>query len=102
MNNWPARIVYVFLGATAIAAILFGYAYFIEPNRLVVNKTELKIKGWNKAFDGLKIVAIGDIHGGSNAITADKLREIVTKANEQEPDMIVLLGDYVSNLEDRR
>jgi predicted MPP superfamily phosphohydrolase len=31
----------------------------------------------------------------SNAITVGKLREIVTKANEQEPDMIVLLGDYV-------
>jgi len=41
-------------------------------------------------------VMIGDIHGGSNNVTEEKLREIVGRTNEQNADVVVLLGDYVT------
>lgn len=85
----------------AVAAVLLlgvgllGWAIWIEPNRLVVRPTTLTIPTWPSGFAGCKIVALSDLHVGSPHITLDKVRTIVARANEQQPDLIVLLGDYV-------
>ncbi len=76
--------------------LLITYGFLIEPNRLVINNYKLKIKKWSPTLNGLKIVAISDIHAGSNFITEDKIRRIVVEANAQNSDFVVLLGDYVS------
>ena len=96
MKKINIKLIILIASFTALFFVCLGYAYFIEPNRLVVKHDTLQIKGWNPAFDGLKIVLIGDIHGGSNNVTEAKLRQIVEKTNEQNADLVVLLGDYVS------
>lgn len=94
--------------AVAASPLLFvfllalAYSYFIEPQRLVITTAELKIAKWNEAFDGIKIVVISDIHGGSNGVDEAKIRRLVERANEQDPDLIVLAGDYVSQAGPRR
>ncbi|MCZ2392131.1 MAG: metallophosphoesterase [Acidobacteria bacterium] len=84
----------VFLAVAA--ALCVAYGYFIEPRRLVITNEEIRLKDWPQALDKYKIVAIGDIHAGSNGVDREKLRRIVAEANAQRPDLIVLLGDYVS------
>jgi predicted MPP superfamily phosphohydrolase len=99
----PKGIIRRFRGALVILAFLasgglacLSYAYFIETDRLVVNYSEIKVKTWNPAFDGLKIVMLSDIHGGSKNITREKLRYVVEVTNGLDADVVVLLGDYVS------
>lgn len=86
----------ILAGAAAVGLLLLSYSYFIEPNRLVVNQTELKISGLDPAFDGLRIVAISDIHGGSNGSSENNIRHLVETVNAQNVDAVVILGDYVA------
>ena len=98
MKSWISK---VGVGTAVLAVVFLGclaYAYFIEPNRLVVNHSTISIKNWNPAFDGVKIVMLGDIHGGSNYVTEERLRHVVRKTNEQQSDLVVMLGDYVSEV----
>ena len=72
------------------------YGFFIEPNRLVLRQETIQIDNWPKELTGLRIGLIGDIHTGGPFINEQKLRKIVDLTNQQKPDLIVLLGDYMS------
>ena len=76
-------------GASAI------WAFFIEPNRLVVNHDAITIDSWPKELSGLRIAMIGDVHTDTRYINEAKLQKIVDFTNAQNPDVIVLLGDYI-------
>src|SRR5689334_13046232 len=91
-----SKLRYWIAGFVAFGITCLAYAYFIEPNRLIVTESTIYIKNWNPAFDGLRIAMIADIHGGSNNVTEEKIREVVARSNEQNPDVVMLLGDYVS------
>ena len=96
MKKWSTKVVLGIITSAAVSAGCLVYAYFIEPNRLVINESTITIKHLNPAFDGMRIVMLGDIHGGSNGVTEEKLRQVVATINEQNADIVVLLGDYVS------
>ncbi|HJS51171.1 MAG TPA: metallophosphoesterase [Pyrinomonadaceae bacterium] len=96
------RLGLLLIGIFICGLLLLGYAYLIEPHRLVVNKQNIEIGGWDPAFEGLRITMISDIHGGSHGVDEARIRDIVQLANAQNADLIVLLGDYVSQpLENR-
>jgi uncharacterized protein len=74
------------------------WAFFIEPNRLIVHQETVQIEKWPAELGGLRIALIGDVHTGAWFIDDRKLQRIVELTNQQQPDLIVLLGDYmVSN-----
>jgi uncharacterized protein len=71
------------------------YAFLIEPNRMVVREETLRLEKWPAGFDNLKIAVLSDLHVGSPFIDADKLSYIVAQTNATEPDLIVILGDFM-------
>lgn len=94
--NWLRRnYLRIVVSAIAIAAFLLWWGLWWEPNRLVVNPVDITVPQWPKGLVGLKIVALSDLHVGAPHITLDKVRDIVQRTNEQQPDVVVLLGDYV-------
>ena len=72
------------------------WSVLIEPNRLVVRHEAITIASWPKDLSGIRIGVLSDIHTGGPFIDEKKLRQIVQLTNEQHPDLIVLLGDYMS------
>lgn len=96
MKSLLKRIIFFSLPLIIVLASVAVYSLFIEPARLVLHQEDLKIPNWSAKLNGFKIVAVSDIHGGSKYITEEKIREVVRLANEQNPDLIILLGDYVS------
>lgn len=87
-------IICVFL--FSVLLFLSLWALWYEPSSLIVKNYDLKITKWNPAHDNLKIVAISDIHGGSNFVDEEKIKQVVRLTNEQNADLVVLLGDFVS------
>lgn len=74
--------------------MLIFWASKIEPNLIVINEQNLYLPNWNQKLDGLKIAVISDLHIGSTYIDNNKIDIIKDKINSQNPDLILILGDY--------
>ena len=102
MKKLIKRILITFVALLLILGSLLIYSVYIEPFRLTIETAELKIPNWSDRLNGFKVVAISDIHGGSHSVSEERLKDVVELTNQQNPDLIVLLGDYVSELNYRK
>lgn len=66
----------------------------------MINEVSLNVPNWSEELNGFKVVAISDIHGGSHTITEERILSIAEEINKQNPDIIVILGDFVSQVHD--
>src|SRR5207249_83096 len=74
----------------------FGYSTLIEPRRVEINHLRLAVKGLPRAFDGLTIAHLTDLHR-SRFVSADYLNHCVALANATHPDLILFTGDYLTH-----
>jgi len=96
--KWRRYIRIALLALLLIVLSCLVWGFFIEPNRLIVRQETIQIDNWPKELSSLRIAVIGDVHTGAWFIDDRKLMRIVELTNQQQPDLIVLLGDYlVSN-----
>jgi len=87
-----------FLSLGLVGAATSAYAVVVEPLlRQRVTRYDLKLRRWPDDLR-LTIAVIADIHACQPWMTLDRIYSIVRQTNELKPDLIVLLGDYVSSM----
>jgi len=89
------RIAYKTVALTLLLCLgLSIYAFGIEPGRLIVTRVEIPVAGLAAP---LRLVAIGDLQPAGPHESRERIEEIVTAANAERGDLVVLLGDYHSS-----
>lgn len=94
----PSKRLRISLIAIALVlGVIAFYGFLVEPSRLVTNQQTVVIDNWPPALDGLRIAVLSDIHADDWFVDQKKLRTIVERTNQLEPEVIVILGDYMSS-----
>jgi len=84
----------VSLGA-AVGVGVFLYSRYVEPYWVAVERVTLTLPRLARPFDGYRIVHISDFHL-DGWMTPERLERVVELVNEQEPDLVVITGDFVA------
>ena len=81
------------LGATGISTVAYGFG---EPAlRLRVKRYDIQPPRWPAGFK-LRIAVIADLHACDPWMSLERIESIVERTNSLNPDITVLLGDYVA------
>ena len=92
MANRRSRI-----AAAAISTATLGaWAGWFEPRRLVVRELDVWVGWWPERLNGLTIAVVADLHVGSPHVNPARVTRIVQRINDLSPDVVCLLGDYLS------
>lgn len=86
-------------GAALVGGVgVVGYAFGLEPLvRLSITKNQIQTPKWRNG-PPLRIAALADFHACEPWMNAQRVRQVVAKTNALKPDIILLLGDYLSGM----
>jgi uncharacterized protein len=90
--KWFLRSISMIL---AVTLLFLTYIFHIEPNWYDVNEVTLTLPHLPAAFDKYRIVQLADFHV-DNERDVDRLKKIVQITTEQQPNLVVMTGDYIT------
>jgi predicted MPP superfamily phosphohydrolase len=82
-------------GLIAAGAAAVVYAGWVEPRRLVTVRETLELPRWPPSLDGLRVGLLSDIHAGALHAGPGQIARAVRRLNDEAPDAILLLGDFI-------
>ncbi|MGO4336753.1 metallophosphoesterase [Labrys sp. KB_33_2] len=74
-----------------------GYAFGVEPQRLVVTRYRVVPEGW-PAGSMLRIAVLADIHAINPWMSSSHIERIARATNALDPDIVLLAGDYEASM----
>ena len=82
------------LWVSALGLFLLGYAVLVEPAQLKIRHVEFT----SDKYDGpdIRIALITDIHINSLSVPPHRILKIVDAVNKQNPDLVLIPGDFVA------
>lgn len=86
------RSVLLGAGGSAVCCIVNGW--LLEPRWIRVERRDIPIDGLGPGWHGARIALLSDTHCGP-LVDPSYIERAVDITNEFEPDLILLLGDYV-------
>lgn len=79
--------------ATASVATLV-YGALAEANKLVVERRRIRLRNWPSGLNGYKIALLADFHL-RDRYSLDLAKRAIEAALDEQPDFVVLAGDFV-------
>lgn len=85
------RIIFIVSSLVLAGVFFYGYRNFMD---IKVRNLDITVKKGVGEYDELRLVVISDLHLGY-VITRTDLARFVTKINEQDPDIVFIVGDLI-------
>jgi len=93
-RRWLRRIA-VYGGMAAVGL----YTWRIEPQWIELVERPLPIKHLPAALEGKKLLQLSDLHIGPR-VDSDYIRRTLVSANQLNPDLVVITGDFMTYSDD--
>ena len=82
--------------AAAVPFVVTGYSVFRSLYDFTVHRIDVPIVGLPRAFDGLTVAQLSDLHAGS-FFNERPMWEAVEMVNGLRPDIVTITGDFVNH-----
>lgn len=87
------KLLFLFLTGVPVGiALVFSWAYWVEPNRLTETYFKYPIPEWNGTENRVRIALAGDFHTRHG--DGPRLQRIVEAIRQRSPDIVLLVGDF--------
>ena len=91
-----SRRSFLVAAAGACGAVVGGDAFAVEPAKVLVSRHELPIPGLGRAFDGMRLAQVTDVHFPGNVAAA---RAALAHLRREKPEIVVITGDMTEHTE---
>lgn len=91
------KTVFLLIGLGLVFGLCLAYyGIQIEPSRFQIKKITIQTSNIGAEQSGLRVAILSDIHLGSRFNNLARLKNIIQKINAQNPDIVLLPGDFIN------